>query len=161
VKSATKSSLSSSSKRASGAAADYTIIITASLIPSHPCIYFINQTIHSVYEHIIKGLDVKSTPMIIAIDGIHRRDKSDENKKRCDEMVQNLQGNFSNATILTRDASVGLKPTLQHALATVKTKTFTFCSMICRSLRISIILRSSRLWNSTLLSWKLCDSTYE
>lgn len=109
-----------SNDRESSSTSDTTIIITSSLIPSHPSTIIIDTTIQSIYDH-VRGLDRTTTPMIIAIDGIRPKERSDENAQRYDEMVQSLQRNYSNATILPHVNSMGLKRTVREALDLVTT----------------------------------------
>lgn len=111
-------SVAATSKRV-GVKSDTTIIVTSSLIPSHPSLVVIKNTIESVYTY-VRGLDCDTTKLIIVVDGTKKQ--NDDDDKRYSQMVDNLRGNFSNATILPRGEWIGLSRLVQRALQEVDTK---------------------------------------
>eukprot|EP00545_Synedropsis_sp_CCMP1620_P011720 CAMPEP_0119009040 /NCGR_PEP_ID=MMETSP1176-20130426/4102_1 /TAXON_ID=265551 /ORGANISM="Synedropsis recta cf, Strain CCMP1620" /LENGTH=368 /DNA_ID=CAMNT_0006961479 /DNA_START=77 /DNA_END=1183 /DNA_ORIENTATION=- len=98
---------------------DASIVITSSLIPSHPSVRMINDTIQSVYQR-IQGLRPDS-PLIIAVDGV-KPNASDEDRQRHAEMLDNLRTNFTNAVVLTVKERQGLTRCFKMALERVNTK---------------------------------------
>lgn len=100
---------------------DTTVIVTSSLIPSHPSLVIIKNMIQSVYTY-IRGLDRETTKLIIIVDGIKNNEPSEHDDERYGQMVENLHGNFSYATILPRGQWIGLNRLVQRALKEVDTK---------------------------------------
>jgi hypothetical protein len=98
---------------------DTTVVITSSLIPSHPSLRMINDTIISVRTHLL-GLHPK-TPFIFAIDGL-KSSATDNDRQRYDAMVDYLHSNYSSALILTKNASEGLTKNIKRAVDYVETK---------------------------------------
>lgn len=98
---------------------DTTIVITSSLIPSHPSIGIISDAIKSVHER-LKGLH-PDTPFIIAIDGL-KPSATDDDRQRYAEMVDNLHTNYTSALVLTKNVSEGLTKNIKRSIDYVQTK---------------------------------------
>lgn len=92
---------------------DTTIVITSSLIPTHPSLSIINRTITSTRERLL-GLHPE-TPIIIAVDGLKPGASKDE-KWRHQTMVEYLQSNYTRALIVTKNASEGLTKNIYSAV---------------------------------------------
>lgn len=99
---------------------DSTAVIISSLIPSHPNIGMISDTISSVFRQ-IRGLPPE-TPLLIAVDGVWKG-ATDDDRRRYHEMLANLKSNFPNATILSNNASrQGLTRNVYRAVNAVETE---------------------------------------
>ena len=73
---------------------DTTIIITSSLIPTHPSIAMINCTYHSL--KMLHGLQ-NGSPVYVTVDGLDpSKNDNEEKKKRLQEYVRNLRHTFKN-----------------------------------------------------------------
>lgn len=70
---------------------DTTIVITSNLIPTHPSLFMINETITSTRERLL-GLHPDNTPIIIAVDGL-KPDASENDRLRYQSMVEFLRSN--------------------------------------------------------------------
>jgi len=79
----------------------------------------INDTIISVRTHLL-GLH-PDTPFIIAIDGL-KSSATDDDRRRYDEMVDNLHTTYTSALVLTKNASEGLTKNIQKSIGYVQTK---------------------------------------
>jgi hypothetical protein len=95
------------------AAVDTSIVITSSLIPTHPSVRMINDTIHSVYRHLI-GLHSQS-PLFIMVDGI-KPGASNEDRIRFAQMISNLEGNFTHSTVIYPTERKGLTRMFKQAV---------------------------------------------
>lgn len=105
---------------------DTTIIITSSLIPSHPSVGLINQTISSLRH--IEGLPPR-TPIIITVDGApsHDFERSTRSNKRAilEQYVQSLRATYydsHNVTIVQQRSQIHLIGNVRKALEQVQTE---------------------------------------
>ena len=105
---------------------DTSIIITSNLIPTHPSIAMINETINSLHRHLI-GLSL-DTPMFLTIDGL-RPEKEIDNKKnveRLGEYIERLKNYtefpFRNVTVLPNPTHLHIARTVKRAMQFVQTK---------------------------------------
>lgn len=99
------------------------IIITSNLIPTHPALDMINETIRSLHQHLI-GLP-KDVPVFLSVDGIHRNDITPENQERLDQYIRNLRNAtfpFTNVTIIPAPKHLNIAKTVRQAMDEVKTK---------------------------------------
>ena len=98
---------------------DTSIIIASSLIPSHPSLAIIDETITSVRQYLL-GL-CPTAPLIITVDGlVENKARRDVERHRWQEYVQNLQstyGNQTNVTILISEQNMHLGGNLAKAMA--------------------------------------------
>jgi hypothetical protein len=107
---------------------DVTIIVTSNLVPSHPSIRMINDTIHSLFKHAV-GLS-RDCPIIITIDNmIKRRSKhlykpyEQDDYDRYDQYILNLQQQYQNAIIVPlAGKDQGLSWSVFHGMKHVKTR---------------------------------------
>eukprot|EP00563_Minutocellus_polymorphus_P003709 CAMPEP_0181029696 /NCGR_PEP_ID=MMETSP1070-20121207/5335_1 /TAXON_ID=265543 /ORGANISM="Minutocellus polymorphus, Strain NH13" /LENGTH=288 /DNA_ID=CAMNT_0023107021 /DNA_START=1778 /DNA_END=2644 /DNA_ORIENTATION=- len=102
---------------------DSSIIITSSIIPTHPNIAIINKTLHSL--EMLQGLP-DGSPIFVTVDGLDPA-KSDntENRQRLQDYVRNLRLNFRNddrVKILTSYTFGHLTNSLKMAIELVDTK---------------------------------------
>ena len=73
---------------------DSTVIITSSLIPTHPNMTMLSSTYQSL--KMLHGLQ-NGTPIFVTVDGLDpAKNENEENKKRLQEYVQNLRHAFRN-----------------------------------------------------------------
>ena len=102
---------------------DASIIITSSLIPTHPSISIINSTICSL--KLLLGLSGAS-PILITVDGLDvARSDSQENRQRLQDYVRNIRLAFRNdarVRILTSYTYGHLTNSLKMAVELVDTK---------------------------------------
>jgi len=102
---------------------DTSIIITSNLIPTHPSITMINETIHSLRHH-LNGLP-QDTPLFLAIDGLHTRDSNKNNRDRLAEYIHRLKTTpfpFQNITIVPASSHLHIARTVNLTMDLVKTK---------------------------------------
>ena len=101
------------------------ILITANLIPTHPSIHMINQTLLSVFQH-AKGLGtIQDVPIIMGMDGL-KEDASEDDARRFKEYLHNFQQAFPRAKIVAQNKSNGISWNVYHALQQVTTK-YLYC----------------------------------
>jgi hypothetical protein len=98
---------------------DTSIVITSSLIPSHPSIQMINHTIQSIHHRLI-GLDPNS-PLIFVVDG-PRLKASEKDRQKLELYVENLRNHYPHATVLAALVKRGLTRNVIYALQYVQTK---------------------------------------
>jgi hypothetical protein len=82
-----------------------TVIVLSSLIPTHPSVFMINKTITSV-QKMIHGL--RNPQIIISIDGLPMKKRTDENIDRLHEYTKELR------RLYDKDQSVMLLPHIKH-----------------------------------------------
>jgi hypothetical protein len=102
--------------------ADTSVIITSSLIPSHPSIEMINKTMHSLKY--LSGLSPAS-PIFIAVDGLPAARASTNNTKRLAQYVALLNSTYadqSNIAIVPSDVHLHVAGSVNSVLHLVKTK---------------------------------------
>jgi hypothetical protein len=100
---------------------DTTVIITSSLIPTHPSIRMINETVDSIRE-MISGL-AYSTPILISVDG--RKEYNKEDVERLQKYVENLRIRFRHdpyVTILNNYQFGHISNSIRVALPMVETE---------------------------------------
>jgi hypothetical protein len=98
-----------------------TVIVTSNLIPTHPSIFMINQTIQSILKY-IHGLE-KDYDLVITVDGIKRSLRSPQNRLRLKQYLRNLRSHYANATVLyPAIRSMGLSRNVLNALQQVHTE---------------------------------------
>jgi hypothetical protein len=99
-----------------------TVIITSNLIPSHPSLWMINETIASISSQLI-GLE-EDYKLIISVDGLHRkfRRNNKHSRTRLRQYKQALSMAYPNATILSRSQQIGLTLNFQICLESVTTE---------------------------------------
>jgi hypothetical protein len=101
---------------------DTSVIITSSLIPTHPSTWMIDQTFESI--RFLKGLSPEA-PIYIVIDGLPPEKMIDDNQIRLDQYVVALKakyGNTSHVTILPSPVHLHLAGSLNMAMAHVDTQ---------------------------------------
>ena len=100
------------------------IIITSNLIPTHPSLDMINETIHSLRHHLL-GLP-SDAPLFLSVDGIHKNDADDKSKQeRLNQYIHNLHHAtfpFTNVTIIPAPRHLHIAQTVRQALDMVQTK---------------------------------------
>ena len=100
---------------------DTTVIISSSLIPTHPSLMMIDKTIESLsYLH---GLP-DTTPLIITVDG-PRKPKKSEDVRRLIEYVQALEKKYNGnpmVTIIRQTSKINLVGNVKAALDLVDTE---------------------------------------
>ena len=100
------------------------IIVTSNLIPTHPSVAMINETIYSLYRHLI-GLP-KDVPLFLSIDGTSKKDEANKtNHARLDQYIRNLRNAsspFQNITIIPAPRHLHIAGTVRQAMDHVKTK---------------------------------------
>jgi hypothetical protein len=101
-----------------------TIIITSSLIPSHPSLELIDQTIESL--RFIEGIS-KDTPLIITVDGAYKKERGPDAAKTkiLQEYTDALRHKYSNlghVTILSDENNIKLVGNVRKAMKLVKTE---------------------------------------
>lgn len=89
---------------------DTTVVVTTSLIPSHPSVLMLNHTLTSVNKN-LWGLH-PDYPLIITFDGI----KNPADASRYEETLQNMHAHFPNALILTHNTSIGSTRNIKAAI---------------------------------------------
>jgi hypothetical protein len=97
------------------------IIITTSLIPTHPSLDMINTTIQSIYKH-LHGLS-PSAPLFIACDGL-KESALESDRTRFEAYVQNLKDSYHgpHETILVGSHSLGILGNVKQAMDLVDTE---------------------------------------
>ena len=102
-----------------GCDSDTSVIVTSSLIPTHPNLTIINATIASLRQY-LQGL-CPTAPLIITVDGlVPNKAKRRIERERWQAYVQNLQaafGNQTNVTILVSEQNIHLGGSLARAMA--------------------------------------------
>ena len=103
---------------------DTTILITSSLIPTHPSISMINKTLNSL--RLLHGLP-DGSPIFVTVDGLDpSRSDNLKNRQRLQEYVRNLRLTFrhydDHVTILTSYTFGHLTNSLKMAVELVDTK---------------------------------------
>jgi hypothetical protein len=120
----------SSASDTTGDRHETTIIITSSLIPSHPSLELINQTIASLCH--IQGLPPQ-TPVIITVDGILQHDTNDRNPSTItshksiilEQYIQSLRdtyNEYSHITVLAQKTQMYLVGNVRQAIQQVQTE---------------------------------------
>ncbi|CAJ1938854.1 unnamed protein product [Cylindrotheca closterium] len=100
---------------------DSTVIITSSLIPTHPSIRMVNETVNSIRE-MIGGL-AYNTPILISVDG--RKEYNKEDIERLQKYVENLRMRFLHdpyVTILNNYQFGHISNSIRVALQMVETE---------------------------------------
>lgn len=104
-----------------------TVIVCSNLIPSHPSIWMINQTIQSVARYVV-NLE-SDYQLIITVDGLRPTSaatQSDDDALRLDQYVQALYHTFPHVTIVggytTNNTSIGLSRNVKSALNATRTE---------------------------------------
>lgn len=100
---------------------DTTVIITSSLIPTHPSIRMVNETVDSIRE-MLEGL-AYNTPILISVDG--RKEYNKEDTERLQGYVENLRIRFQHdpyVTILNNYQFGHISNSIRVALLMVETE---------------------------------------
>lgn len=101
---------------------DSTVVITSSLIPTHPNMTILNSTYHSL--NMLQGLR-NGFPVLVTVDGLDpARSDNEENKKRLQEYVRNMRFTFrkNGVKILTSYTYGHLTNSLKMAVELVDTE---------------------------------------
>lgn len=96
-----------------------TVIVTSNLIPSHPSIWMINETISSVSKHLI-GLG-SNYRLLLPVDGYKRGVKKPD-RKRFYKYLETLEQAYPDATLFINWRSVGLTKNVLTAIHNVTTE---------------------------------------
>lgn len=99
---------------------DTSIIVISSLIPSHPSIAIINETIHSL--HFLKGL-APTAPLFLAVDGAPQ-ETPQQDKERLAQYIVNLKDAFHepHQRVLVSDEHLHIAGNIKQALDHVQTR---------------------------------------
>jgi hypothetical protein len=99
-----------------------TVLITSNLIPSHPSLWMINETISSISSQLL-GLE-EDYKLIIGIDGLYRkaRRRDSDSRIRLQQYIQALSIEYPNATIIAHPRRIGLTSNVQICLQTITTE---------------------------------------
>jgi hypothetical protein len=96
-----------------------TVIITSSLIPSHPSLWIINETISSVSSQLL-GLE-PDFKLIIGVDGLVKK-KRNPNRARFRQYLRALASAFPNAQLVITRTYIGLSLNVKQCLQHVSTE---------------------------------------
>lgn len=100
------------------------VIITSSLIPTHPSIHFVNQTVDSLRKY-LRGLHFETTPIYITVDGIPEKKNTTDNYRRLQAYIQNLKAEYSdhpNIRVLPSQVHRHIAGSVKVAIDMVTTK---------------------------------------
>lgn len=105
------------------------VIITSSLIPTHPSIDMVNQTIQSLQVH-LRGLNLSETPIFVTVDGLPPNSNNFDNWKRLKDYAANLREEFDgngnsqypNVRVLESDVHLHIAGSVRMAMDHVGTK---------------------------------------
>jgi hypothetical protein len=100
---------------------DTSIVVASSLIPTHPDIRLIHETIQSIYRY-LDGLP-EGVPLIIVFD-VLKKSAIDADRRRYVEVLQNLSRKFPQAQLLIQinEDEQGLVYSVKMAVDSVRTK---------------------------------------
>mmetsp|Transcript_6142 Transcript_6142/g.9679 ORF Transcript_6142/g.9679 Transcript_6142/m.9679 type:complete len:288 (-) Transcript_6142:39-902(-) len=103
---------------------DTSVIITSNLIPTHPSVAMINETIHSLHHH-MKGLP-QNVPIFLSVDGLHKNDSGNQTSRdRLEEYIHRLKNTpfpFHNITVVPASSHLHIARTVKQAMDLVQTK---------------------------------------